>query len=136
MKKKVAIKDFVTAINWQIGSGYEYLWECYGPNASGLDWCRPDLSASAIMIYDTKTQEVYEMSVWDCLDEKTKVYRWIKPEYVKRHKKEAKERGFKFNIAIDKTKYEDTTPARLLGHLKRLYKSKASPVKTKRVWID
>jgi len=136
-KKKVTIKDFVTSINWQIGDGYEYLWNCYGHDACGLNWTRSDLSASAAIIYDAKTQEVYEMSVWDCLDDrKTKVYRWIKPECIKNHKKEARARGFKFNIAIDRTKYEDATPARLLGHLKRLYKRKSQPTKAKRVWID
>jgi hypothetical protein len=134
MKKSITIKDFVSAIDHQIGDGWKYLWECYGPEACSLDWCRPDLSASATIIYDTKTQEVYEMSVWDCRD--CKVYRWIKPEYIKRHKKEAMARGVKFNIAIDTTKYEGTTPARLLGHLKRLYKRRVSSFKPKKVWID
>lgn len=135
MKKKLTIKDFVTAVDYKIGEGYECQWDCYGFSASGLDWCRSDLSASAAIIYDTKTQEVYEMSVWDCRD--AKVYRWIRPEYIKRHKKEAKARGVKFNIAIDSTKYEETTPARLLEHLKRLYKRKAAPAKTTRkIWID
>jgi hypothetical protein len=32
-----------------------------------------------------------------------------------------------------RTKYEDTTPARLLGHLKRMYEWKASGKKTKKV---
>lgn len=122
MKKKLTVKDFVTAVDYKIGEGYEYQWDCYGLNASGLDWCRSDLTASAAIIYDANTQEVYELSVWDCLDDKTKVYRWIKPECIKKHKKEAKDRGFKFNIAIDKTKYEDTTPAKILGYLKRLHK--------------
>jgi hypothetical protein len=136
MKKSINIKDFVSAVNYQIGEGYEYQWDCYGLDAFGLDWCRIDLSASAAIIYDTKTQEVYEMSVWDCRD--CKVYRWIKPEYIKIHKKEAKSRGVKFNIAIDTTKYEDTTPSRLLGHLKRLRKRRVSSFKPKpnKVWID
>lgn len=130
------IKDFMLAVNYEIGEGYEYRWECYGQNACGLDWGKENLSASAVMVYDTKTQEIYEMSVWDCSEEKTKVYRWIKPEYVKKHKKESKERGFKFNIAIDDVKYEETTPAKLLGHLKKLYKSKAKPKKSRKVWVD
>lgn len=139
MKKSITIKDFVSIVNYQIGEGSEYLWDCYGPNACNLEWGKADLSASAEMIYDTKTWDVYEISVWDCRDEPTKVYRWIKPEYIKRHKKESKERGFKFNIAIDKIKYEETTPAKLLGYLKRLCKEKASDKKSKKhkkVWIN
>lgn len=130
------IKDFMLAIDHKIGEGYEYRWECYGLDACGINWEKPDFSASATMIYDTKTHEIYEMSVWDCREAKPKIYRWIKPEYVKKHKKESKERGFKFDIAIDDVKYEETTPARLLGHLKRLYKSKDPIKRQKKVWID
>ena len=139
MKKSINIKDFVSAVNYQIGEGYEYLWDCYGENACGLEWVRSDLAASASIIYDTKTQAVYEMSVWDCRENRPKIYRWIKPEYIKKYKKESKERGLKFNIAIDKIKYDETTPTRLLGHLKRLCKEKASDKKSKKpkkVWIN
>jgi len=120
MKKSITIKDFVSTVNYQIGEGYEYRWECYGSNACGLEWTRPDLAASASIVYDTKTQEVYEMSVWDCRESRPKIHRWIRPEYIKRHKKESKERGFKFDATVDNDKLVDTTPARLLGHLKRL----------------
>jgi hypothetical protein len=139
MKKTVKIKDFVSAVDYQIGEGYEYRWDCYGGDACGLDWTRNDLAASAAIIYDAKTHEVYEMSVWDCREEKARIYRWIKPEYIKAYKKESRERGFKFNVAIDKIKYDETTPAKLLGHLKRLYKNKAlgkKPKRPKKVWID
>ena len=120
----MTIKDFILAVNYEIGEGYEYCWECYGQNVCGLDWGKEDLSASAAMVYDTKTHKVYEMSVWDCRDEKTKVYRWINPKYIKKQKREAKRRGVNLNIAIDDVKYQETTPGRLLGHLKRLYKRK------------
>jgi hypothetical protein len=127
MKKSITIKDFVSSVDYQIGEGYEYQWKCYGENAFGLDWTRGDLAASAIIIYDSKTWDVYQMSVWDCLNcDKPKIYRWIKPEYIKKYKKESKERGFKFDVAIDRIKYEDTTPARILGHLKRLHKRKTT----------
>lgn len=135
MKKSINIKDFISAVDYQIGEGYEYQWECYGENAFGLDWTRGDLAASAVIIYDAKTHEVYEMSVWDCREPRTKPYRWIRPEYLKAYKKESKERGFKVDFAIDRIKYEDTTPARILGHLKRLHKDKgkASGKKPKKV---
>ena len=125
-------------MDYKIGEGYEYRWDCYGQNACGLEWARSDLAASASIIYDTKTQAVYEMSVWDCREERPKIYRWIRPEYIKKYKKESKERGFKFNATIDNDKCEDTTPARLLGHLKRLHKDKGKALgkKPKKVWID
>lgn len=119
MKKNITIKDFVTAVEYRLGEGAEYLWECYGLDSSILDWTKPDLSGSAGIVYDTKTHVVYEMSVWDNLNEK--VYRWIRPENIKKYKSEAKKRSFSFVLAYDRIKYENTTPAKLLNHLKRLY---------------
>ena len=125
MKKNITIKDFVTAVDYRIGEGAEYMWECYGLEASILDWVRPDMSGSASIIYDTKAHVVYEMEVWD--DLKQKVYRWIRPENIKRHKSEAKKRDVSFVLAYERVKYEDTTPARLLNHLKRLYAREPNP---------
>ena len=130
MKTTIKIKDFISAIDYQIGEGYEYGWACYGENACGLDWERNDISASAAIIYDKKTQEVFEVAVWDYLGEETKPYRWIKHEYIRKHKNESISRGFKFNIAVDKVKFIEITPAKILGHLKRLHKrNTASSVK-------
>lgn len=134
MRRSIKIKDFVLAVNYKIGDGYEYLWECYGPNACGLGWDKKDFSASAAIIYDTKTHDVYEMSVWDCRVEKTKVYRWIKPGYFKKYKKESKSRGFKFDIAIDDVKFEDVSPSSILKNLKILYNSRKRVKSPK--WID
>jgi hypothetical protein len=119
MKKNITIKDFVTAVDYRIGEGAEYLWECFGLEASILDWVRPDLSGSAGIIYDTKTHVVYEMEVWDDLNEK--VYRWIRPENIKKYNREAKKRGVSVVFALDRIKYEHTTPTKLLNHLRRLY---------------
>jgi hypothetical protein len=125
MKKKITLKDFLVAIDYRLADGYEFLWECYGSYAYGLNWEKPDFSASACVIYDIRTQRVYEMSVWDCADEHdAKVLRWIDPEYLGRHKKESRERGIKFKIAIDKIEFEETTPAKLINFLKKLHARK------------
>lgn len=122
VKKLISIKDFIIAVNYNIADGYEYLWDCYGSNASGLNWEKPDLSASACLIYDIKTHKAYEMSVWDCADNlNPNVYRWLNPEYLNAHKRECRSRGFKFNVAIDNIKYNDVNPTYLLDKLKKLY---------------
>ena len=50
MKKSINIKDFVSSVDYKIGEGYEYRWDCYGQNACGLEWARSDLAASADII--------------------------------------------------------------------------------------
>ena len=121
MKKEITIKDFVSAIEYKIGEGNEYRWDCFGGDASMLDWVSADLSATASIVYDSKTHVVYEMSVWG-----RKIYRWIRPENLKRYKSECKKRGHSFVYALDKIKYEDTTPGKILAHLKRAYNRPSS----------
>lgn len=116
------IKDFVTAVEYNLGDAAEFMWECYGNKACILCWEKTDGSGSAVMVYDYKNQTVYEIAVWDDLSDK--VYRWIRPEYLKRHKSEAKKKGFKFNVAYDNVKYEEVTPATILKKIKRLYDRK------------
>jgi hypothetical protein len=116
--KKITIKSFVQAIGFKLGEGYEYQWACHGPNAYGLGW--EGKSATAGIVYDTKSGVVYSMEVWDTLNDK--IYRWISPDHVKGVKNEYGERGLNFRVAIDKTKYEDVSPAKALSALKKLVK--------------
>ena len=114
--KKITIKKFVKAIKFKLGEGYEYRWDCHGQDAYGLGWEGQD--ASAGIVYDTKSGVVYSMEVWDTLN--GKIYRWITPDQVKRLKKEYNQRGLNFSVAIDKTKYEDVGPSKIIFKLKQL----------------
>lgn len=132
MKTKITIKDFVSAINFELSDTFHHQWECYGPNAYSLGWTRKDVNkednstefTTAGLVYDAETRVVYEMSVWD--EPNDKVWRWINPKYVSKVKQEYKKRSLNckklnFKVAIDETKYEDTTPTKILNVLKRLY---------------
>lgn len=128
MKNNIYLKDFLEAIKYQIGDGFKFLWDCYGDEAYGLNWQRGQWNnykldwASAGIVYDSKTQTVYEVSVWD--DFSQKVYRWINPKYLNLVKKEYKSRGLNYKIAYDKVKYEELTPTRILNRIKQLQKRK------------
>jgi len=137
VKKSISIKDFVTTINYCVGEGEKHNWECFGPSARFLDWSDPDLSSSASMVYDSSSYFVYEVTVWDNL--KDKVYRWITPKNLKKYKNESKKRCVSFTYAYDRVKYEDVTPTRILGILKRLVAAVGSVKKQKKkkrdLWI-
>jgi hypothetical protein len=66
-KEHIGIKDFVTAVDFEIAGGCEYDWSCFGPDAYFMDWERKVGSKflSAHIVYDSKTQVVYELEVWD-----------------------------------------------------------------------
>lgn len=116
--KKITIKDFMKAIKFQLGEGYEYGWKCHGPNAYGIGW--EGKKASAGIVYDTKSGDVYSMEVWD--DENNRIYRWISPKNLREIKNEYEKRGLDFQLASDKTKYEDLSPRKIISKLKALCK--------------
>lgn len=116
------IKDFSVAVRFGFDCGYEYLWSCYGRDACGLGWSKEDLSASAGIVYDEKTHEVYELSVWDCRNDV--VLRWIRNGFKAKYYRESRERGHDPRRAIDKTRFTEASPKECLALLKRLVRRK------------
>ena len=103
----ITLKQFLEAIQYKITEGSEYLWKCYGESAYSIDYWNGkfDDSVSASCIFDTKTQQVYEVQGWD---EKAGVeYRWINPDYIKQVKKEFKAKKIDFTQSIDERKFTD-----------------------------
>ena len=119
MKKNITIKEFVTAIKFNLGDGFEYQWNCYGDHAYSIGWMKSDRTATASIIYDINSQKVYQMEVWDELN--NKVYRWMRPEYSKVHAREARRRGINDKIAMDRVRYEELTPSKIMKILKTIY---------------
>ena len=103
----ITIKDYMEAVQYRITDGSEYQWSCYGPNARSMEYWngRYDGGVSVNMVYDTKTQVVYEMEAWDYAAEKE--YRWIHPGYIEIYVREANERGIPYKQSIDDRQYTD-----------------------------
>ena len=102
----ITLKEFMEICNYRITEGSDYQWECYGPNAYTLDSWNGDQDGHSFSIYfDTKTQEVYEVQIHDYRNQRA--YRMINPEFVKKHKKEAKRREVEYKEAWDDVNYID-----------------------------
>lgn len=104
----ISIKDFLEAINYKISGGSEYLWDCFGPNARYLDSSDEEGYAatySASIIFDSLDQTVYKAEVWDYTNDRE--YRWIHPDFVKKHKKESKKRNVDHTQSIDSRTFID-----------------------------
>ena len=103
----ITMKEFMELVEYRITEGSDYTWECYGPNAYSLDsWDgRYEDGHSFCIIFDTKTQEVYEVEAHDYLHQRA--YRMINPAYAKKHKKECKRKGTHLDEAWEDVNYVD-----------------------------
>lgn len=93
-------------VNYRITEGSDYGWQCYGHDAYMLDsWNGDHDGHSLTIIFDTKTQEVYEVQAHDYVNERA--YRLINPDYAKKNKKEARKRDVNRKEAWDDVNYVD-----------------------------
>ncbi len=102
----ITLKEWMEVTGYRITEGSDYLWNCYGPNAYRMDsWNGEQDGFSASIVFDTRTQEVYEVSTYDYT--RNRAYRLINPAYVEQHKQEALDQGVNFNEAWDNVDYTD-----------------------------
>lgn len=102
----ISLKQFMEIVNYRITEGSNYCWECYGPDAYMLDsWNGDQNGHSFTIIFDTKTQVVYEAQAHDYVH--NRAYRMINPDYAKANKKEAKRRNVSRKEAWEDVGYVD-----------------------------
>ena len=103
----ISLKDFIEAIEYKITEGSEYHWGCYGDNARYLDSHGPTLNEdySISAIFDTLTQQVYSIEVWDYVNDRE--YRWIDKAYIKDHMKACAKHEVDLYESMDGRNYID-----------------------------
>jgi hypothetical protein len=104
----ITMKEWMELVDYKITEGSEYGWSCYGPNAYSLDsWNgvhgRGGYSFS--IVFSTKTQKVYEVSVCDYTNDRA--YRMIAKNKQDKHRQEAEDRNVNLNEAWDECDYVD-----------------------------
>ena len=93
-------------VDYRITEGSNYLWECYGPNAYCLDaWNGDQDGHSHSIIFDTKTQEVYEVTSYDYRS--NRAYRLINQSFVELHNAEARRHQVDHREAWDDVNFVD-----------------------------
>lgn len=108
----IKVKDFMEAVSYRITDGAQYCWDCYGPDARSMDYWNGkhgNEGVTVYIVYDTKTQVVYQMEAWDYAKERE--YRWINPHYRAEHKDEAERRDVSFTESYDSHTYIDLDEA-------------------------
>lgn len=103
----ITIKDFMTVINYRITEGSQFGWNCYGSNAYSLDsWSEDNDDGYGVgIVFDTVTQEVYEMSVCDYKNQRA--YRLINPDYRENYQNTARDWNANSSQAWDDVEYVD-----------------------------
>jgi hypothetical protein len=102
----ITLKDFMETVDYRITEGGDYGWNCYGYDAYMLDsWNGDQDGHSFTIIFDTKTQTVYEVQAHDYV--RQRAYRLINPEFKSAHDLEAGQRDVNLNEAWDDVDYVD-----------------------------
>ena len=104
----ITMKEWMELVDYKITEGSDYGWSCYGPNAYCLDsWngVHGKGGYSFSIVFSTKTQKVYEVSVCDYTN--NRAYRMILENKRKKHDKEAFLRDVNLNEAWDDVDYID-----------------------------
>jgi hypothetical protein len=104
----ITMKEWMELVDYKITEGSDYGWSCYGANAYCLDsWngVHGKGGYSFSIVFSTKTQKVYEVSVCDYTNDRA--YRMIAENKRDKHSKEAMERSVNLNEAWDDVDYTD-----------------------------
>jgi hypothetical protein len=102
----ITLKEWMEIVDYRITEGSDYCWHCYGNDVHMLDsWNGEQDGHSFTVIFDTKTQVVYEVQAHDYVHDRA--YRMINPDFQKKNKKEAKRRDIDKNNAWDDVDYVD-----------------------------
>jgi hypothetical protein len=102
----ITLKEWMELADYRITEGSDFGWKCYGNDAYMLDsWNGEQDGFSFTVIFDTKTQIVYEVQAHDYVH--TRAYRMINPDFQKKVKKEARKRDTNKDNAWDDVDYID-----------------------------
>lgn len=102
----VTLKEFMEVVDYRITEGANYMWDCYGPDSYSLDsWDGDHDGRSFSIIFDTKTQIVYEVQAHDFKNQRA--YRLCNPDTYLGMEIEAGNRGVNKKQAWDDVDYVD-----------------------------
>jgi hypothetical protein len=104
----ITMKEWMELVDYKITEGGDYGWGCYGPNSYSLSsWngVHGIGGYSFDIVFSTKSQKVYEVSVCDYTN--NRAYRMIAENKQEKHRKEAEMRDVNLNEAWDDVDYVD-----------------------------
>jgi hypothetical protein len=102
----ITLKEWLEIVEYRITEGDTYLWHCFGRDAHTLSsWNGEHDGHSFYIVFDTKTQEVYNVETCDYKNERA--YRYINPDYMDDYKQMAADRSVNHAQAWDDVDFVD-----------------------------
>jgi hypothetical protein len=95
--------DVITAAKGRVNGGDSYLWNCFGPNAQYMEFCDADGMGFASCVFDTKTYEVYQITME--IPGQDQTFLWNNTSHVQQYFDECREREVDPYLAWDDVKY-------------------------------
>jgi hypothetical protein len=102
----ITLKEWMEVVEYRVTEGSSFMWQCYGANAYSLDsWNGDQDGNSFTIIFDTKTQVVYEVQSHDYKNQRA--YRLVNPDYKDQRNNESVDRKVSLDQAWDEVNYVD-----------------------------
>ena len=102
----ITLKEWMEVVEYRVTEGSTFCWQCYGDNAYALDsWNGEQEGHSFTIIFDTKTQVVYEVQSHDYRSQRA--YRLVNPNFSAGREVESANRGISLTQAWDEVDYVD-----------------------------
>jgi len=102
----ITLKEWMEVVDYRITEGSSFMWQCYGSNAYSLDsWNGDQDGHSFTIIFDTKTQVVYEVQSHDYKNQRA--YRLINPMFKEQRDAESADRDVLLGEAWEDVDYVD-----------------------------
>jgi hypothetical protein len=77
----ITLKEWMELVDYRITEGSDYGWQCYGHDVHMMDsWNGEQDGHSFTVVFDTKTQTVYEVQAHDYV--RNRAYRLINPDFI------------------------------------------------------
>jgi hypothetical protein len=101
----ITLKQYFETINYRVSEGYTFQWQCYGPNAYGLESTElGDDGYNIGIVFDTQDQTVYQVEIHDYRNERS--YRLVNPLFSDARRQECARRGVA-DVAYDGVNFTD-----------------------------
>jgi len=102
----ITLKEWMEVVEYRVTEGSTFCWQCYGGNAYSLDsWNGEQDGNSFTIIFDTKTQVVYEVQSHDYKNQRA--YRRINPDFKSNRDAESINRNVSLDEAWEEVNYVD-----------------------------
>jgi hypothetical protein len=102
----ITLKEWMEVVEYRVTEGSTFCWQCYGENAYALDsWNGDQDGSSFTIIFDTKTQTVYEVQSHDYKNQRA--YRLVNPLFKDQRNSESVDRKVPLDQAWDEVNYVD-----------------------------